>query len=143
MAFALALIGALTWAPQSYGATYGSVSHIHSIKVFGDRVLLGTHEGLFEYQASNTMKRISSEDLDFMGLAPFGETIYSSGHPGAKSKLPNPIGLISSADSGKTWKKIATLPSEISSITMNAKIFVAVTSDAIFVSRDGGKSFKS
>ena len=259
VAFALALIGALTWSPQSYGASYGSVSHIHSIKVFGDKLLLGTHEGLFEYQAANTMKRISSEDLDVMGLGSVGKTIYASGHPGAKSKLPNPMGLISSSDSGKTWKKIslqgtvdfhmlevgksdiygadsgtgqlmyspdlgvswlllgenkysdiaildaksgsayglrsgalvrttnafkttsavktsrlwssvealgtdlyassaksiyssldggkswkkiATLSSEISSITMNAKIFVAVTANVIFVSRDGGKSFK-
>ena len=256
----VALIGALTLVPQSYAATYGSVSHIHSIKVFGDKALLGTHEGLFEYQAANSMKRISSEDFDVMGLASFGDTIYASGHPGAKSKLPNPIGLIASKDSGKTWKKIslqgevdfhmlevgksdiygadsgtgqlmyssdlgkswkklgenkysdiavlntksgsavglrdgalvstanafattsaiktsrtwssiealgsvlfassrksiyssvdngkswkriATLTSEIASITMNAKIFVAVTADAIFVSRDGGKSFKS
>lgn len=259
-AFVIALIGALVWVPQSYGATYGSVSHIHSIKVFGDKTLLGTHEGLFEYQAANSMKRISSEDFDVMGLASFGDTIYASGHPGATSKLPNPIGLIASKDSGKTWKKVslqgkvdfhmlevgksdiygadsgsgqlmyssdlgktwrklgenkysdvavlnsksgsaiglrdgaivstddafattsvikssrtwssvealgsdlyassaksifhsidsgkswkrvATLPNEIASISMNAKIFVAVTSDSIFLSRDGGKSFKS
>lgn len=260
VAFAVALIGALTWVPQSYAATYGSVSHIHSIKVFGGKALLGTHEGLFEYQAANTMKRISSEDFDVMGLATFGQTLYASGHPGATSKLPNPIGLISSndfgkswkkislqgkvdfhmlevgksdiygadsgtgqlmyspdlgknwrklgenkysdiavlntksghafglrdgalvrttnafsttsviktsrawssvealgsalyassgksiyrsLDTGKRWKKIATLPTEIGGISMNAKIFVAVTTDAIFVSRDGGKSFKS
>ena len=107
VAFALTLIGTLTWSPQSFGASYGSVLHIHSIKVFGDKLLLGTHEGLFEYQAANTMKRISSEDLDVMGLSSVGETIYASGHPGAKSKLPNPMGLISSSDSGKTWKKIS------------------------------------
>lgn len=256
----IALFGALIWAPQSHAATYGSVSHIHTIKVFGGKALLGTHEGLFEYQAANSMKRISSEDFDVMGLASFGEIIYASGHPGAKSKLPNPVGLISSSDSGKTWKKvslqgevdfhmlevgaseiygadsgsgqlmyssdlgkswrklgenkysdiavlntksgraiglragvlvsttnafttfsaikssrtwssvevsgsvlyassgksiyssvdsgkswkrIAALSTAIASITMNAQIFVAVTKDAIFVSRDGGKSFKS
>lgn len=260
MGLAIALIGAFTSVPQSHGATYGSVSHIHNIKVLGDKALLGTHEGLYQYLAANSMKKISNEDFDVMGLASFGETIYASGHPGAKSKLPNPIGLISSSDSGKTWKKIslqgkvdfhmlevgksdiygadsgtgqlmyssdlgktwrnlgenkyediavlntksgsaiglrsgalvgttnafsttkaiktsrkwssvealgsvlyassgksiysstdsgkswkmiATLSAEIASISMNAKIFVAVTSDAIFVSRDGGKSFKS
>ncbi len=255
-----ALIGALTLVPQSYAATYGSVSHMHSVKVFEDRVLLGTHEGLYEYLAANFIKKLSRDDFDVMGLATFGDIIYASGHPGAKSKLPNPIGLIASSDSGKTWKKIslqgevdfhmleigtsdiygadsgsgqlmysanlgkswkklgenkysdiavlntksgsavglrdgalvstangfsttaaiktsrtwssvealgsvlyassrksiyssvdngkiwkkiATLSTEISSITMNAEIFVAVTADAIFVSRDGGKSFKS
>ena len=256
---AIALIGALTWMPHSYGATYGSVSHIHDVKVFGDRVLLNTHEGLYQYLAANSMKKISSEDFDVMGLATFGTILYASGHPGATSKLPNPIGLISSTDSGKSWKKIslqgevdfhmlevgksdmygadstsgqlmfssdrgknwrklgenkysdiavlstksgsayglqsgallrtsdafsktvaiknslkwssveilgthlyassgksiyrsidngmswkkiATLASDISSISMNAKIIAAVTSSAIFVSRDGGKSFK-
>ena len=258
-ALVLALTGTLTLAPQSHGATYGSVSHIHDVKVFGDRVLLNTHEGLYQYLAANSMKKISGDDFDVMGLAAFGRILYASGHPGAKSNLPNPIGLISSTDggkvwnkislqgevdfhmlevgkndmygadstsgqlmyssdrgknwrklgdnkysdiavlgtksgsayglrsgtfvlttdafttatpiktslkwssveildstlyassgrsiyrstySGKIWKKIATLSSEISSISMNAKIFAAVTSNAIFISLDGGKSFK-
>ena len=259
-ALALVLTGTLTWGPQSYAATFGSVSHIHDVKVFGDRVLLNTHEGLYEYLAANSMKKISTDDFDVMGLATYGRTLYSSGHPGAKSNMPNPIGLLSSTDGGKSWKKIslqgevdfhmlevgksdiygadsssgqlmyssdrgkkwrklgenkysdiavlgtksgsalalesgnllrttnafetttslksslkwssveivgttlfassgkavyrsvdtgkiwkkiATLSSEIANISINAKVFVAVTSEAIFVSRDGGKSFKS
>jgi photosystem II stability/assembly factor-like uncharacterized protein len=230
------------------------------VKVFEDRVLLGTHEGLYEYLAANFIKKLSRDEFDVMGLGIYGQTLYSSGHPGVKSNLPDPIGLLSSTDAGKTWKKvslqgevdfhmlevgksdiygadsgsgqlmyssnlgkswkklgenkysdiailntksgsaiglrngalvstinafsttsaiktsrawssveavgsvlyassaksiyssvdngkiwkkIATLPSEIGSISMNAKVFVAVTSEAIFVSRDGGKSFKS
>ena len=258
---AFALTGTLTWAPQiTHGATFGSVSHIHDVKVFGDRVLLNTHEGLYQYLAANSMKKIGREDFDVMGLATYGRTLFASGHPGATSELPNPIGLLSSTDGGKSWKKvslqgkvdfhmlevgkydiygadstsgqlmhssdrgkkwrklgenkyadiavlstksgsaygllsgslvrtgdaftttttiktsvkwssveilgtnlyassgksiyrsmddgkswkkIATLSTEISSISMNAKIFVAVTSSAIFVSRDGGKSFIS
>lgn len=257
---AIALIGALAWVPPSYAATYGSVSHIHGVRVFGDRVLLNTHEGLYEYLAANSMRKVSSDDFDVMGLASYGRTLYSSGHPGAKSNLPNPIGFLSSTDggkswkkvslqgevdfhmlevgksdiygadtgsgqlmyssdrgkkwrklgakkysdiavlgtksgsalaleagkllqttnafktttsikssqkwssleivgttlyvssgkaifrsvdNGKSWKKIATFSTEIGSISVNAKIFVAVTTEAIFVSRDGGKSFKS
>ncbi len=257
---AIALFGALIWTPLSYAATYGSVSHIHDVKVFGDRVLLNTHEGLYQYQAANSMKKIGSEDFDVMGLAIFGRTLFASGHPGVTSDLPNPIGLLSSTDGGKSWKKVslqgkvdfhmlevgkydiygadstsgqlmhssdrgkkwrklgenqysdiavlnaksgsayglrsgllvrtsdaftttvaiktslkwssveilgtnlyassgksiyrssdngkswkkmATLSTAVSSISMNAKIFVAVTSNAIFVSRDGGKSFTS
>lgn len=259
-ALALVLTGTLTWVPQSYAATFGSVSHIHGVKVFGNRVLLNTHEGLYQYLAANSMKKISNDDFDVMGLATSGRILYASGHPGAKSNLPNPIGLLSSTDGGKSWKKvslqgevdfhmlevgkidiyggdsssgqlmyssnlgkswrklgenkysdiavlgtksgsalalasgnllqttnafktttslksslkwssleivgttlyassgkavyrsvdtgkiwkkIATLSSEIANISINAKVFVAVTSDAIFVSRDGGKSFKS
>ncbi len=55
---AIALFGALIWTPLSYAATYGSVSHIHSIKVFGDKALLGTHEGLFEYQGAKSKYEI-------------------------------------------------------------------------------------
>ena len=74
-ALALALTGALIWAPQSHGATFGSVSHIHDVKVFGDRVLLNTHEGLYEYLAANSMKKISSDDFDVMGLAASGRVL--------------------------------------------------------------------
>ena len=258
---AMAMTVALTWVPQiSNGATFGSVSHIHGVKVFGDRVLLNTHEGLYQYLAANSMKKIGREDFDVMGLATYGRTLFASGHPGATSELPNPIGLLSSTDGGKSWKKvslqgkvdfhmlevgkydiygadstsgqlmhssdrgkkwrklgenqysdiallnaesgsaygllsgslvrtgdgftttvaiktalkwssveilgtnlyassgrsiyrsmddgkswkkIATLSTEISSISMNAKIFVAVTSSAILISRDGGNRFKS
>ena len=258
---ALAMTGALAWVPQiSQGAGYGSVSHIHGVTVFGDKVLFSTHEGLYQHLAANSMKKISSEDFDVMGLAAYGQTMYASGHPGVGSREANPLGLLSSADGGKSWKKIslqgqvdfhmlevgkrdmygadstsgqlmyssdsgkkwrklganqysdiavittksanayglrsgalvrtsdafattfaiktalkwssvetlgstvyassgkaiyrstdngkswkkfATLPAEISSISFNKEIFVAVTSDAILISRDGGKSFTS
>ena len=29
------------------GQDIGSLSHIHSVRAFGDQVILGTHEGLF------------------------------------------------------------------------------------------------
>lgn len=107
-ALALALTLVLTGAPQiSHGATFGSVTHIHSVKVFGNKILMGTHEGLYLYQAANSMKKLGSEDFDVMGLAISGQIIYSSGHPGATSKLPNPIGLLESTDAGKSWKKIS------------------------------------
>ena len=48
-----------------------------------------------------------------------------------------------SIDGAKSWKKIATLPDAISSISVNSEIFAAVAGGAIFISRDGGKSFTS
>jgi len=87
--------------------TFASVSHIHQLKVYKDKVLLGTHEGLFEFTGKNSMKRISSEDFDVMGLAVVGGKIIASGHPNSGSKLPAPIGLIQSTDLGKKWTLIS------------------------------------
>jgi hypothetical protein len=46
------------------------------------------------------------ENFDIMGLAVFGKKLYASGHPGPGSKLPEPVGLLLSTDSGKSWKKL-------------------------------------
>lgn len=259
MAFGFSCVVVLVPA-ASFGATFGSVSHIHDVKVFGKEILMPTHEGLYQYQGANSMQIVAGPVFDVMGLASYGKTLYASGHPGDRPEFPNPIGLISSTDGGKSWKKIslqgkvdfhmlevgkfdiyggdsttgqlmhsanqgkswkkleagtysdiaplnskrggaygllagalvrtadgfvttvalksslkwssvevvgttiyatsgksiyqstdgakswkkiATLPSEISSISGNAKIIAAVTQEAIFISRDGGKSFNS
>lgn len=88
-------------------ATFDSVSHIHNIKVDGSRILLGTHEGLYLYDGPNKMTKMGTEDLDVMGLAVSNGKIYASGHPNPGSKLPAPVGLISSNDSGKSWSQIS------------------------------------
>ena len=48
-----------------------------------------------------------------------------------------------SVDGAKSWKKIASLPNEISSISANTQVFAAVSGGAIFISRDAGKTFTS
>ena len=87
--------------------SFDSVMHIHSIKAFGNKALIGTHNGLFEFQAQNSMKPVGAERFDIMGLAVSEETIFASGHPGKGSKLPNPVGLLRSDDAGKSWRKIS------------------------------------
>ena len=88
------------------GQDIGSLSHIHSVRAFGDQVILGTHEGLFQYVDEKTVRLMGKEIFDVMGLAVFGKQLYASGHPGAGSKLPQPVGLLSSTDGGKSWKKM-------------------------------------
>lgn len=88
------------------GQSIGSISHIHSVRAFGDQVILGTHEGLFRYIDQNSVQLMGSETFDIMGLAVFGKKLYASGHPGPGSKLPEPVGLLLSTDSGKSWKKL-------------------------------------
>ena len=88
------------------GQSIGTISHIHSVRAFGDQVILGTHEGLFRYVDQKTVQSMGPENFDIMGLAVFGKKLYASGHPGPGSKLPEPVGLLLSTDSGKTWKKL-------------------------------------
>lgn len=88
------------------GQSIGTLSHIHSVRAFGDQVILGTHEGLFQYVDEKTVQSMGPENFDIMGLAVFGKRLYASGHPGLGSKLPEPVGLLLSTDSGKSWKKM-------------------------------------
>lgn len=91
---------------SSAGQDIGSLSHVHSVRAFGDQVFLGTHEGLFRYVDEKTVLLIGKEIFDVMGLAVLNKKLYASGHPGSASKLPQPVGLLSSSDGGKGWKKL-------------------------------------
>lgn len=93
--------------PIAQAESFGSVSHIHAIKAAGDKVLIGTHEGLFTHISGDQMNKMGKENFDVMGLAVDGSTIYASGHPGAGSNWVNPIGLLKSTDGGKSWAKIS------------------------------------
>jgi photosystem II stability/assembly factor-like uncharacterized protein len=88
------------------GESIGSISHIHGVRIFNNQILLGTHEGLFRYLNAKTVSRVSPENFDVMGLSISGDRIFASGHPGPGSKLPEPVGLLLSVDSGKSWKKV-------------------------------------
>lgn len=50
---------------------------------------------------------MSPEKFDVMGLSIDGKRIYASGHPGPGSKFSEPVGLVLSNNSGKSWKQIA------------------------------------
>jgi photosystem II stability/assembly factor-like uncharacterized protein len=110
----IAIILVLLTPSQSVasGETIGSISHIHHIKAFGKQVLLGTHEGLFAYIDKDTVKRLGDENFDIMGLSTSGRTLFASGHPGPGSKLPEPVGLLRSTNTGKSWSKVS-LQSEV------------------------------
>lgn len=90
-------------------ATFDSVTHIHGIKAVGTNILMGTHEGLFEFVAQNNMEPIGKDRFDIMGLDSDGTTLFASGHPSLNSKLPNPVGLLRSDNGGKTWTSVSLL----------------------------------
>ena len=84
-----------------------SVSHIHHIKVVENKVLVLTHEGLYELVSKNDMKLVGKDKIDVMGFTTLGKALFASGHPSQGSKMPNPIGLVKSLDGGSTWKAVS------------------------------------
>lgn len=91
--------GALTQISPALG-------HVHGVVVKGDRLVLGTHDGIHEVDpATGESVRIGSSRDDFMAFSgDMDSTFVASGHPGPGSTAPNPLGLVVSADGGKTWE---------------------------------------
>ena len=91
-------------APTPTTPVAAAFSHIHAVArdPKSGALLLATHEGLFSL-ADGELRR-TGPVVDFMGftVAPDG-TYLASGHPGAGANLPEPVGLITSADAGATW----------------------------------------
>ena len=94
--------------PSSAAAALPS-SHVHGLSVNRetDQVLLATHEGLFDVTKSPGTKIGDTNDLMGFTAAADQGVFYASGHPGPRSDLPNPLGLIRSADGGKTWEQLS------------------------------------
>ena len=82
-----------------------AITHIHAVArdpKTGD-LLLATHEGLFRHANGELLQNGPVIDLMGFTVAPDG-TYYASGHPGAGVDLPQPVGLITSTDAGRTWQ---------------------------------------
>lgn len=107
---ALAGCSVATMPARSAPAAEAAVSHVHGISVdpVSTKILLATHDGLFDATAKTPVK-VSDSTIDLMGFTATGEpnVFYASGHPGPESSLPNPVGLIRSTDAGKTWQQVS------------------------------------
>lgn len=82
--------------------------HIHAITIeeSTQRVLLATHNGLFD--ATETVPQKIGPTIDLMGFTTASDgTFYASGHPGPGTDLPNPLGLTKSTDGGETWTPLS------------------------------------
>jgi hypothetical protein len=105
--FGVVITSSMAFISHAKAETLDSVSHIHHVKVVGSKVLVLTHEGLYELVGKNNMKLIGKEKIDVMGFVSLGNVLVASGHPAIGSKMPNPIGVIKSIDGGLTWKSIS------------------------------------
>jgi photosystem II stability/assembly factor-like uncharacterized protein len=97
-------------APEPGDAT-GTLptAHVHAVAVDpGDgALLLATHDGLIAVGDDGRPAAVGPV-IDLMGFTVVGPDHYlASGHPGLRTDLPNPVGLIESTDGGKSWTPLS------------------------------------
>ena len=84
-------------------------AHIHGLSISSTtgQVLLATHDGLFDMMKKPAAKIGPTNDLMGFTARTDHAILYASGHPGEGSGLANPLGLMRSTDTGKTWEKLS------------------------------------
>jgi photosystem II stability/assembly factor-like uncharacterized protein len=107
--FSLAFAILLFSSNSASAETLNSVSHIHHVKVVENKVLVLTHEGLYELVSKNNMTLVGKDKIDVMGFTTLGKELFASGHPANGSKALNPIGLVKSTDGGLSWKAVSLI----------------------------------
>ena len=133
-------------ASPSVVALSTPLDHVHAAVYVNGRLLVGTHTGVAEVDpATGAVPRRGASQDDFMGLAGTAERLVASGHPGAGSTLPDPLGLIRSTDAGMTWQTVS-LTGEIDfhALAMDGdRIAGSATAGELLFSEDGGASWTS
>lgn len=120
------------------------LDHVHAAVYVEGELLVGTHTGVaaVDPNSGQVSKRGDSRD-DFMGLSGSGDTLLASGHPGAGSTLPDPVGLLRSIDGGETWETVS-LTGEIDFHALAVsgdQIAGAATTGDLMYSQDAGASW--
>ena len=120
------------------------LDHVHAAVYVDGELLIGTHTGIAAVDPSSgqVSERGPSQD-DFMGLAGSADVLVGSGHPGAGSTLPDPVGLIRSADGGETWETVS-LTGEIDfhALAMDGdRVAGSATAGELLYSEDAGASW--
>lgn len=79
---------------------------IHGLAYNGDgtKLYVAVHDGLVVF-SEGRWSRGPEPRHDYMGFTGTRKHFFSSGHPARGSGMVNPLGLMQSADGGKTWSK--------------------------------------
>jgi hypothetical protein len=87
--------------------------HVHGLGVNpkDGALFIATHTGLFRApEGEQTAKRVADRYQDTMGFTVVGPNRFlGSGHPDAREGLPPYLGLIRSADAGRTWDEVSLM----------------------------------
>lgn len=126
----------------------GSLDHVHGIVVTDEgTLLLGTHTGVAALTTDGTLTRVGDGRDDHMGMTgiPGTSRLVSSGHPGPASTLPNPVGLLSSDDGGRTWTPVSLVGAvDFHALATDGTRVVGFGRPAgLLVSDDAGASFEA
>ena len=120
------------------------LDHVHAAVYADGALLIGTHTGVVEVDpASGAVSARGASRDDFMGLAGSAELLVASGHPGAGSTLPDPVGLLRSTDGAQTWETVS-LTGEIDFHALaieGDRIAGAATTGDLLYSEDAGATW--
>lgn len=122
------------------------LDHAHAAVYADGALLVGTHTGVVSIDpTTGEVSPIGASRDDFMGLAGTPDLLVASGHPGAGSTLPDPVGLIRSTDGAQTWETVS-LTGEIDFHALAVdgdRVAGAATTGEILYSGDGGQSWET
>jgi photosystem II stability/assembly factor-like uncharacterized protein len=123
-------------------------AHIHGLGInpADDSLFIATHTGLFRAAANERRaRRVGDTTQDTMGFTVVGaDEFLGSGHPDARASLPPLLGLIRSADAGRSWKPISLLGEADFHVlrTAGSRIYgVNATDGRLMLSADGGRTW--
>jgi hypothetical protein len=122
------------------------IDHAHGLVVREDgSLLVGTHTGLRSVGRDGEAATVGRGDDDLMGLTgvPGTSRLISSGHPGESSDMPNPLGLMSSQDGGRTWTALSLVGQvDFHALATDGDLIAGFDGmQGIRTSRDGGKTW--
>ena len=122
--------------------------HIHGLgfDATANVLYLATHTGLFELlPGSSKAVRIGESRQDTMGFSAVRSNLWlGSGHPDGRSDEPPHLGLISSSDQGRTWRRVSLSgKADFHVLRARGKQIYGydVRAELLLVSSDEGKSW--
>jgi hypothetical protein len=117
--------------------------HVHNLAVDGQRLLIGTHHGVFSQTPGSAPVLASKDAFDVMGLVRTPSGWLASGHPSADQEGPSDLGLLSSKDAA-TWTTISLADkADFHRLVASGQTVLGVNSadGHLLHSSDGGKSW--
>lgn len=120
------------------------LGHVHSVETDGKEFFLASHHGLYVLDGDSWVMR--GEEFDVMGLDTYNGIFYASGHPGAQQNYPDPLGILTSEDQGKTWNPqvlLGEVDFHVLKVAGTNRIGIAANYGAIIASQDSGETWYS
>jgi photosystem II stability/assembly factor-like uncharacterized protein len=132
-----------------HGGSGPGLAHVHGLGVnpTDGTLYIATHTGLFRAPEGNrTATRVGDSQQDVMGFSVVGrDRFLGSGHPAPGQDAPPNLGLIRSADAGRSWEPVSLLgEADFHVLRSQGDTVYGFNglSGALMVSRDGGRHWQ-